>query len=93
MDNKQYITQLSRRATLNYKETQKLVTSVIETIIEVIDRDEILAIPAFGTFQAEKQEEYVGVDENTGRRMLYPPVLVPRFTPGNILIKNVAENK
>lgn len=91
MDNKQYITRLSRRATLNYKETQQLVTSAIAMITEVLAQDDSLAIPAFGTFESEKKDEYIAVDEESGRSMLYPPTVTAKFTPGTILTKSITE--
>lgn len=90
MDNKQYITRLSRRATLNYKETQQLVSSAIAMITEVLAQDDSLAIPAFGTFSTEKQDEYIAFDKETGRRTLYPPTLTAQFTPGTILTKSIS---
>lgn len=89
MDNKQFITRLSRRATLNYKETQQLVNSAISMITEVLSQDDALAIPAFGTFKAEKHDEYIGFDEKTGCRMLYPPSVTADFIPGTILSKSI----
>ncbi len=91
MDNKQYITRLSRRATLNYKETQQLVASTIAMMTEVLTQDDSLAVPAFGTFATEKKDEYIAVDEHSGQRMLYPPSVTATFTPGTILIKSISE--
>lgn len=90
MDNKQYITQLSRRATLNYKETQQLVGSTIAMITEVLSQNDSLAIPAFGTFSTDKRDEYIDVDPQSGRRTLYPPSISPKFTPGTILTKSIS---
>lgn len=90
MDNKQYITQLSRRATLNYKETQQLVSSTIATIIEVLSQDDQIAVPAFGTFSTEKRDEYIDIDQETGARMLFPPSIKAVFTPGTILTKSIS---
>lgn len=93
MDNKQYITRLSRRATLNYKETQQLVSSAIAMITEVLAQDDMLAIPAFGTFEAEKRDEYIAVDEVSGRRMLFPPSVIAKFIPGTILTKSIGNQQ
>ncbi len=90
MDNKQYITQLSRRATLNYKETQQLVSSAIATIIEILSQGDNVAIPTFGTFGTEKRDEYIDVDSNTGKRMLFPPSIKVVFNPGTILSKSIS---
>lgn len=90
MDNKQYITRLSRRASLSYKETQQLVSSTIEMLLEVLSQNDTLAIPAFGSFSTEKTDEYITVDSVTGQRVLYPPRISAKFTPGSILEKNIA---
>ena len=93
MDNKQYITRLSRRASLNYKETQQLVNSTIAMITDVLSQGDMQAIPSFGTFSTEKTEEYIAVDEKTGRRMLFPPSVSVKFTPGTILIKSIGSQQ
>lgn len=93
MDNKQYITRLSKRASLNYKETQQLVTSVIAMVNEVLAEGDTLAIPAFGNFSVQKQEEYIGFDRTTGQRMLYPPHIEVKFTPGTILAKTISNQQ
>lgn len=93
MDNKQYITRLSRRASLNYKETQQLVSSTIAMITDVLSQDDILAIPAFGTFEAEKHDEYIAVDETSGKRMLFPPSISAKFSPGTILTKSIGNQQ
>lgn len=90
MDNKQYITRLSRRASLNYKETHQLVTSTIDMIVEVLSQNDTLAIPAFGSFATEKSDEYIAVDATSGQRVLYPPKISAKFTPGSILAKTIS---
>lgn len=89
MDNKQYITRLSKRASLNYKETQQLVTSVIAMVNGVLSEGDTLAIPAFGNFSVQKNEEYIGFEKTTGQRMLFPPHIEVKFTPGSILAKTI----
>lgn len=57
---------------------------------EVLSQNDNLAIPAFGTFSTEKQDEYIGIDPQSGQRMLYPPKVTVEFTPGTILSKNLS---
>lgn len=90
MDNKQYITRLSRRATLNYKETQQLVASTITVLTDVLCQNDSLAIPAFGSFASTKKDEYIDYDPQSGQRMLYPPRITVDFTAGTILSKNLS---
>ncbi|MDE6494857.1 MAG: HU family DNA-binding protein, partial [Duncaniella sp.] len=52
------------------------------------DRDSI-AIHGFGTFKAEKTDERIETDAETGRRMLYPPKIEMTFRPSVVLRKKL----
>lgn len=48
-----------------------------------------VSIPGFGTFYPEKREERVVLHPETGRRMLFPPKIVPMFRPSSLLTSNI----
>lgn len=91
MDNKQYINKLSKRATLDYKETQQLVTSAVGLISDLLCDGDTIAIPAFGSFSAKKEDEHIEIDSLNGRRLLMPPSIKVDFTPGTILTKRTQQ--
>lgn len=91
MDNKQYINKLSRRATLDYKETQQLVNSAVGLISDLLCNGDTIAIPAFGSFAAGKVDEHIETDDSTGQRILMPPSIKVEFTPGTILTKRTLQ--
>lgn len=92
MDNKHYISKLSTAVDLPAKEVQQLVGEVAAIFAELLEAGETIAIPSFGTFATNKNDEYIKVDEATGRRTLYPPSVGCIFEESNILRKHLSYN-
>ncbi len=81
MNNKEYISELAQRSGYTQAEVQKLVTSVIESMMLGFDAGEDVMIPAFGTFEIKKRLERVVNNPSTGLKMLVPPKLILSFKP------------
>jgi len=80
MNNKEYISELSRRTGYTQEATRRFVSAVMETLAEHLSEEEALQVPNFGTFEVKKRMEKVMVSP-TGSRMLVPPKLVLNFRP------------
>ena len=91
MNNKDFITELSKRTGYSPDETQKYVNSVVETMGDYLQDDNSVVIPAFGTFEVKKKLERIMVNPSTGQRMLVPPKLVLNFKP-NVSWKERVKN-
>jgi DNA-binding protein HU-beta/integration host factor subunit alpha len=91
MNNKEFIAELSRRMGYNPAQTNRLMQSVISTMVDGFQEGNSLQVPNFGTFEVKKKLERIIVNPTTGQRMLVPPKLVLGFKP-NANWKNMIKN-
>ncbi len=81
MNNKGFIAELSRRTGFTQDDTQKMVSTVIDTMNDAFQRGDIVSVPKFGTFEVKKRLERIVINPGTKQRMLVPPKLVLSFKP------------
>ena len=81
MNNKEFITELSRRTGYTQAQTQKLVRTLIAEMGHQFEQGNNLSVQNFGTFEIKKRLERIVVNPSTGQRMLVPPKLVLQFRP------------
>ena len=81
MNNKEFIAELSERTGYNAKDTQRLVSNLIDAMGDAFQEDNAILVPNFGVFETKKKMERVMVNPSTGQRMLVPPKLVLNFKP------------
>lgn len=81
MNNKSFISELSRRTGYTQDDVQKMVNTIIDSMNDSFQRGDIVAIPKFGTFEVKKRLERIVVNPGTKQRMLVPPKLVLNFKP------------
>ena len=81
MNNKGFIAELSRRTGFTHDDTQKMVSTVIDTMNDAFQRGDIVSVPKFGTFEVKKRLERIVINPGTKQRMLVPPKLVLSFKP------------
>lgn len=81
LNNKEFISGLSKRAELNKEQTQKLVNEVVAAMSDIFDDGDNVTIANFGTFEPKKRMERVIVNPASGQRMLVPPKIVLAFKP------------
>ena len=81
MTNKDYILELAEQTGYSPEDTQKMVNVIVETMGDTFQEDNMVLVPAFGTFEVKKKMERVMVNPSTGQRMLVPPKLVLNFKP------------
>ena len=81
MNNKEFISELSRRLSYNNKETTQLVSAVLSIMTQELQEGKTIAIQGFGTFEVKKKMERISVNPSTQQRMLIPPKLVLTYKP------------
>lgn len=90
MDNKTFITSLSRKLGLETDKVGQLTDALIAAIkTSTCDLDSV-AIPGFGRFDTTKTDEYIAVDPKDGINKLFPPTVSLSFTPGSMLKKHLS---
>ena len=82
MNNKEFISELSRRFVYTNKDTTQLVSSVMT---QQLQDGNTVAIQGFGTFEVRKKLERISINPATQQRMLIPPKLVLTYKPSAIL--------
>ncbi|WP_288324801.1 HU family DNA-binding protein [uncultured Phocaeicola sp.] len=85
MNNKEFISELSRRFGYTNKDTTQLVSSVISAMTQQLQDGNTVAIQGFGTFEVKKKLERISINPATQQRMLIPPKLVLTYKPSAIL--------
>lgn len=85
MNNKGFISELSRRFVYTNKDTTQLVSSVISIMTQQLQDGNTVAIQGFGTFEVRKKLERISINPATQQRMLIPPKLVLTYKPSAIL--------
>ena len=85
MNNKEFISELSRRFVYTNKDTTQLVSSVISIMTQQLQDGNTVAIHVFGTFEVRKKLERISINPATQQRMLIPPKLVLTYKPSAIL--------
>ena len=85
MNNKEFISELSRRFVYTNKDTTQLVSSVINIMTQQLQDGNTVSIQGFGTFEVRKKLERISINPATQQRMLIPPKLVLTYKPSAIL--------
>lgn len=85
MNNKEFISELSKRLGYTLKDTTQLLNSTVSVMAKQLQDGDTIAIQGFGTFEVKKKMERISVNPVTQQRMLVPPKLVLTYKPSNVL--------
>ncbi len=85
MNNKEFVSELSRRMGYKNERTQRMLSNMLSTMGDYFVEGDALQVPNFGTFEVKKKMERVMVNPSSGQRMLVPPKLVLGFKPHQTL--------
>ena len=85
MNNKDFITRLSKRCGVTPVETAANVETLINVMTECLKNGDQINISGFGVLETKMKKERVSVNPKTGQRFLVPPKVVPSFRPSNKL--------
>lgn len=85
MNNKEFISELSKRLGYTLKDTTRLLNSTVGVMTKQLQEGNIIAVQGFGTFEVKKKMERISVNPVTQQRMLVPPKLVLTYRPSNVL--------
>ena len=91
MDKKAIISFLAKQLSRDNKDISLLLDGFISALKENLSDLNIVAIPGFGEFVPEKQEEQIKTDSNTGKQMLLPPQITVSFKTSVALRKKIIE--
>lgn len=89
MNNKKLIKELSKRLNRDEKDVNSLLGGFTNVLKDSLCNLDIIAIPGFGEFEAQRKEEYISVEDSTGKRILYPPCIEVNFNASSLLKKKM----
>lgn len=81
MNNKEFITALSRMTGYKMEDTQNMVRTVVYSIVDNLAEGESVSVSGLGNFEVKKRMERIISNPGTGQKMLVPPKLVTNFKP------------
>ena len=85
MNNKEFITELSKQTNLSIIDSAKLVADAIKILEEHFQQNDVVNIQTFGTFEVKKKMERISVNPTSGKRYLIPPKLMLAFKQSNVV--------
>lgn len=81
MNNKEFITELSKKTGYSSKDVTQYLSSLIYIMSQELQDGNTVSIQGFGTFDVKKKMERISVNPVTHQRMLIPPKLVLSYKP------------
>lgn len=85
MNNKEFITKLSKRCNVTFAEATANLNAFVNVVTERLKDNDQLNISGFGVLDVKMRKERLSVNPKTGQRFLVPPKVVPAFRPSNKL--------
>ena len=81
MNNKEFISELSKRMGYSNKDATQFVSSVLNVMSQELQDGKSVVIQGFGSFDVKKKLARISVNPVTRQRMLIPPKLVLSYKP------------
>lgn len=89
LNNKEFISELSKRLGYTVKDTSDLLNTTVSVITEQLQENNVIAIQGFGSFEVKKKGERISVNPTTKLRLLIPPKLVLTYKPSTVLKEKI----
>jgi integration host factor subunit beta len=85
MTKAELVEEVSKVSDLTKKDSEVIVETVFQSIIDALHRGEKIELRGFGSFRLRQREPRKGRNPKTGDRVDVPPKRVPYFKPGKEL--------
>ena len=85
MNNKDFISELSKKTGLSQEDTQRTVSTLIKALGKCFEEGHDVQIPQVGAFEVKKHKERVLVNTTTQQRKLLPPQVTLHFVPEPVI--------
>jgi len=89
MNKGELVTSVAKKTGLTKKETELVLTTILETIVDVIASGEKITLVGFGSFEARDRKAKEGRNPQTGEKIFIPATRVPVFSVGKFFKKRV----
>lgn len=92
MNKKELVQIVAESGNLTKKESEKIITIILETIIKAVSEGEKVTLVGFGSFEARERQAKQGVHPKTGKKLEIPSARVPTFSVGKFFKDRVNNN-
>ena len=89
MNKAELITIVARKTNLTKKETELVLSTILETIVDVVASGEKLTLVGFGSFEVRERKAREGRNPKTGERIEIPTSRLPAFSVGKFFKKRL----
>lgn len=89
MNKGELVTSVAKKTGLTKKETELVLTTILETIVDVIASGEKITLVGFGSFEARERKAKEGRNPQTGEKIYIPASRIPVFSVGKFFKKRV----
>ena len=89
MNRTELIAAVAEKSNSTKKDSDKIVSAFLDTVIESVAKGEKVQIVGFGTFEQRIRKERTGVDPRTHKPTVIPEKKVPAFKPGKAFKETV----
>lgn len=80
---------LAKKCNLSEEGADGMIKAVTDSLVNCFKEIDSVAIPGFGTFVAEKKDEYISEADSDGKRYLMPPSISISFKTSVVLRKKI----
>ncbi|TKJ33888.1 integration host factor subunit beta [bacterium (candidate division B38) B3_B38] len=85
MTKAELIAEVAKAADLPKKDSEVIVSTVLQSIIDALHRGEKIELRGFGSFRLRNRRARMGRNPKTGERVQVPAKRIPYFKPGREL--------
>ena len=89
MNKGELVTTIAKKTGLTKKEVDLVLTTILETIVEVVSSGEKITLVGFGSFEARERKEKEGRNPKTGEKIDIPASRIPTFSVGKFFKEKV----
>ena len=93
MNRAELVREIAKSTDLTIKDTEATLDALIDTITQVLAKNEKLTLVGFGSFEVSKRAARTGRNPKTGEEIKIPASITPKFKAGKALKEAVAKAK
>jgi DNA-binding protein HU-beta len=82
MNKGELVDRVAGKVNLSKRQTEQILTAMLEAIVETVASGEKVALAGFGTFEQRHRQARVGRNPKTGEELHIAASRVPGFSPG-----------
>jgi DNA-binding protein HU-beta len=89
MNKAELISTVAKKTNLTKKETELVLTALLETIVDVVASGERITLVGFGSFELRERKAREGRNPKTGEKIEIPARKLPAFSVGKFFKKRL----